>query len=96
MRKPAMKRKGGLDVIIALGPAPKKKGPPMMDMEEPDYEDEMEMEEEMPSDMDMMKQERMDLLEERIRRLEKMLMDYDEDDDEFEEGYEDEDEGYSY
>ena len=94
MRKPAMKRKGGLDVIIALGPAPKKKGPPMMDMEEPDYEDEMEMEEEMPSDMDMMKRERMDLLEERIRRLESMLMEEDEEEDE--EEYEDEDEGYSY
>jgi len=94
MRKPAMKRKGGLDVIIALGPAPKKKGPPMMDMEEPDYEEEMEMEEEMPSDMDAMKQERMDLLEERIRRLESMLMEEDEEEDE--EEYEDEDEGYSY
>lgn len=94
MRKPAMKRKGGLDVIIALGPAPKKKGPPMMDMEEPDYEDEMEMEEEMPSDMDAMKQERMDLLEERIRRLESMLMEEDEEEDE--EEYEDEDEGFSY
>jgi hypothetical protein len=89
-----MKRKGGLDVIIALGPAPKKKGPPMMDMEEPDYEEEMEMEEEMPSDMDAMKQERMDLLEERIRRLESMLMEEDEEEDE--EEYEDEDEGYSY
>ena len=94
MRKPAMKRKGGLDVIIALGPAPKKKGPPMMDMEEPDYEEEMEMEEEMPSEMDAMKQERMDLLEERIRRLESMLMEEDEEEDE--EEYEDEDEGYSY
>jgi len=94
MRKPAMKRKGGLDVIIALGPAPKKKGPPMMDMEEPDYEEEMEMEEEMPSDMDAMKQERMDLLEERIRRLESMLMEEDEEEDE--EEYEDEDEGFSY
>jgi len=94
MRKPAMKRKGGLDVIIALGPAPKKKGPPMMDMEEPDYEEEMEMEEDMPSDMDAMKQERMDLLEERIRRLESMLMEEDEEEDE--EEYEDEDEGYSY
>jgi hypothetical protein len=89
-----MKRKGGLDVIIALGPAPKKKGPPMMDMEEPDYEEEMEMEEEMPSDMDAMKQERMDLLEERIRRLESMLMEEDEEEDE--EEYEDEDEGFSY
>ena len=94
MRKPAMKRKGGLDVIIALGPAPKKKGPPMMDMEEPDYEEEMEMEEDMPSDMDAMKQERMDLLEERIRRLESMLMEEDEEEDE--EEYEDEDEGFSY
>ena len=94
MRKPAMKRKGGLDVIIALGPAPKKKGPPMMDMEEPDYEEEMEMEEDMPSDMDAMKQERMDLLEERIRRLESMLMEEDEEEDD--EEYEDEDEGYSY
>jgi len=95
MRKPAMKRKGGLDVIIALGPASKKgPRPPMRDMEEPDYEEEMEMEEEMPSDMDAMKQERMDLLEERIRRLESMLMEEDEEEDD--EEYEDEDEGYSY
>jgi len=52
------------------------------------------MEEEMPSDMDAMKQERMDLLEERIRRLESMLMEEDEEEDE--EEYEDEDEGFSY
>ena len=95
MRKPAMKRKGGLDVVIALGSAPKKKEPPMMEMGEPDYEDEMMMDDAMPSDMDMMKAERIDLLEERIRRLEEMLMEYDEDDD-FEDGYDGNNEGYGY
>ena len=82
MRKPKMKRRGGVDLVIAFG------GPPAQKKRRPEMEDEMEMEEmDDEMDVDSMKQERMDLLEERIARLESMLS---EEEGEEEEGDEDE------
>lgn len=86
MRKPMMKRKPestGIDLVIAVGgPSPKGKEHKMDEYGEKKSGDRMSMCE-----------NRIKMLEDRLKQIESnMYEDYD--DDDFEEGYEDEDEDY--
>jgi hypothetical protein len=77
MRNPKMKRRGGMDLVIAVGGTPEKKPDSMHnDMGDMSYgKDKMDMDEL------SMYQERIDLLEERMSRLESMIAEEEQEDD---------------
>lgn len=77
MRKPKMKRRGGMDLVIAVGGTPEKKPDSMHD----DMDDMSYGKGKMDMDELSMCQERIDLLEERMGRLESMIAEAEQEDD---------------